>query len=91
MADSGAESEVDRVGLVLEEEGREVQELRAGVVPAVGAEAVEGAVDAAAEVEAEIKMADEVLTTDSSRALATGGVNSLRTPVPFLSRCKTRP
>jgi len=87
MEDSGAESavvpEVDLAAQVLEEEVR-------AVVVLVEEAAVAGAVDAAAEAGAEIRMAAVVLIMDSSRASATGGVSSLLTRVPFLSRCKTR-
>src|ERR1700722_20502587 len=75
--------EADPVGLVLEEE------VRAAVVRA--AEEGVGVVDVVAEeVGAEIKMGAAVLTTGSSRASATGGVNRLRTRVLFLSRFKIR-
>jgi|HubBroStandDraft_2_1064218.scaffolds.fasta_scaffold401368_2 hypothetical protein len=81
--------EVDLEDQDLEEEGR-----AAVVLAAVQAEVAEvgaGVVDAVAEeVEAEIKMGAAVLTTGSSRASVTGGVNSLRTRVRFLSRYRIR-
>ncbi len=82
MADSEADwavvLEADKVGQVLEEEGRAVLE---AVVPAE--EAGAGAVDVVAEeVAAAIRMDAAVLTTASSRASATGGVSSLPTRAP---------
>jgi hypothetical protein len=76
-------------------EDQDLEEGRAAVVlAAVQAEVAEvgaGVVDAVAEeVEAEIKMGAAVLTTGSSRASVTGGVNSLRTRVRFLSRYRIR-
>jgi hypothetical protein len=90
MADSAADLVVvPEEALAVDRADPDLEEAPAAVDQAEVAAAV--VVDAAAEeVEAAIRTA-AVLTTASSRASATVGASSLRTPVRCSSPCKIRP